>query len=60
MIVIVKTSPQTLLKRKATGDYVKHGKTEAANTVHHRLAGLHYTLLPTDSITITHCTSLKV
>ena len=37
----------------------KHGEKEAANTIHHRLAGPCYTLSPTEPITITHCTSLK-
>ena len=34
-------------------------ETEAANTVHQRLAGPHYTLSPVEPITITHCTSLE-
>ena len=38
----------------------KHGKTEAATTVHHRLVGPRYVLSPTEPITITQCISLKV
>ena len=31
----------------------KHGETEAVSTVHHRLAGPRYMLLPAEPITIT-------
>ena len=41
-----------------TKNLIKHGEKEAANTIHHRLAGPRYMLSPAEPITITHCTSL--
>ena len=59
--VAVQHSSSRLLQRFCllTKNLNKHGEKEAANTVHHRLAGPRYMLLPAEPIIITHCTSLE-